>query len=243
MPCTAPSALAAEAGNAVCWELQEQQHGDRAVTSQHAGERGESTNPSPGAGIAASLKAGWLLALSPQIHQMHPGLPGAKIQWKWVSRSFAGLTLSTWRTALPALSGHRKPQSQSCCGNCTGMDPLTRTADHRTPDCLGLEEILEFISPQPLPWTGTPATRPDCSKPHPTKMFLFNGPGLCLPTDKYLLADFGSEPSGHRRLQQMPHRRWDSLDAKARASSTLRMEQGHFSQGRCRTHFASTGQW
>lgn len=69
------------------------------------GGRG-STNPPAGAATAAGLKAGWLPALSPRIH---PGLPGAKIPWKWIRRSFAGLTFSTWRTALPALSGHGKP--------------------------------------------------------------------------------------------------------------------------------------
>lgn len=40
-------------------------------------------------------------------------------------------------------------------------------------------------------------------------MFLFNSPGLCLPTDKYLLVILVL------RLQRMHHRKWDSLEAKA----------------------------
>lgn len=50
---------------------------------------------------------------------------------KW---SFGGLIFSTGRRT--AWSGHRKPQSQSCCGNSTGMDPLYQDCRAQNPRLL-----------------------------------------------------------------------------------------------------------
>jgi len=39
---------------------------------------------------------------------------------------------------------------------------------HRIIEWVGLEGTIKIISSNPLPWAGTPSTRPGCAKLHPT---------------------------------------------------------------------------
>jgi len=33
-------------------------------------------------------------------------------------------------------------------------------------------DLKDHLVPTPLPWAGTPSTRPGCSKPHPTQPWI-----------------------------------------------------------------------
>jgi len=38
-------------------------------------------------------------------------------------------------------------------------------------------DLKDHLVPTPLPWAGTPSTRPGCSKPHPTWPWTLPGTG------------------------------------------------------------------
>lgn len=102
--------------SAVGWELQEQQHGDRAVTVQHTGEEGTAQSPFQ---VLHTCRSKGRLAPGPL-----PSDPAGSIQVcpvKMAKQEFCWPHIQHIEENSPAC--HRKPPPQSCCGNCTGMDP------------------------------------------------------------------------------------------------------------------------